>query len=138
MQTSAGACKNCHRFTPMPFKHSFSTELGQTKNQSWHTDNSSWIVTPTAAVAPALIGATFCSGDCLYSYLFSHELLSTRSPDVSLHFFKRTDEQRQWLASTLLREQGGGDGGGHHRRRGCCSRCCRSDSCRRQGHTPLI
>ena len=92
-------CHNCKRFTPVPFKHSFSTALEQTKNQSWKTHNSSWMVTPTASLTPALANTVFCSGDCLFSFLFSNELLSSRSPDLALHFFKRTDEQRQWLAS---------------------------------------
>jgi hypothetical protein len=102
MSVETTTCKNCKRFTPMPFKHSFSTELEQTKNQSWRTHNTSWIVTPTASLAPALSGTTFCSGDCLFSYLFSHDLLSNKNPDQALHFFKRTDEQRQWIGSQLL------------------------------------
>ena len=54
------------------------------------------------ALTPALTGTVFCSGDCLFSFLFSKELLSSRNPDQALHFFKRTDEQRQWLASQSL------------------------------------
>lgn len=94
-------CKNCKRFTPSPFQHSFSTALEQTKNQAWQTRNSSWIVTPTSSLAPSLTGTCFCSGDCLFSYLLSHDLLSCRSPDLALHFFKRAElrEQQQWLAT---------------------------------------
>ena len=80
-------CLNCRRYTPAPFKHSFSTELEQTKNQSWQPPNTGWIVTPTSTLAPGLKGTTFCSGDCLFSYLFSHNLLSAKEPDLALHFF---------------------------------------------------
>ena len=58
-------CKNCHRFTPMPFKHSFSAALDQTKNQSWQTAHG-WIVTPTSSHTPSLASTIFCSGDCLF------------------------------------------------------------------------
>ena len=122
-------CKNCKRFTPIPFKHSFSAALEQTKNQSWQT-NGAWIVTPTSSHSGVLANTTFCSGDCLFSCtqrvrshgqrsnalpmptgsrfdagprrlattadLFSHDLLSNKRPDLALHFFKRTDEQRQY------------------------------------------
>lgn len=109
------ACKNCNRFTAMPFKHSFSTALEQTKNQSWQTSNGSWMVTPTSKITPVLANTTFCSGDCLFSYLFSHDLLSNKTPDLALHFFKRSDEQRQWLGSqqpqlVLHGDEGGPDG----------------------------
>ena len=103
------ACHNCRRFTPVPFKHSFSTALEQTKNQSFAPQNSSWMVTPTASLTPALTGTVFCSGDCLFSFLFSKELLSSRNPDQALHFFKRTDEQRQFLASQSLLMHPGSD-----------------------------
>lgn len=93
-------CHNCGRFYATQFKHSFSASLDQTKNQAWQTRDSSWIVTPTSAHTPSLANTMFCTGDCLYSYLFSNELLSTDlRPDVALHFFKRTDCQRQYLAS---------------------------------------
>lgn len=92
-------CTCCKRFTSMPFKHSFCASLEQTKNQSWQT-KPSWIVTPTSSLTPSLAGTTFCSGDCLFSYLFSQGLLSNdRTPDVALHFFKRVDEQRQWTSA---------------------------------------
>ena len=85
------ACKNCHRFAATPYLHSFSAALDQCKNQSWQP-GSGWIVTPTTAQGTeAISGATFCSGDCLYSYIFSHELLSNKEHDAVLHFFKRVD-----------------------------------------------
>lgn len=82
----------------MPFKHSFVAALDQTKNQSWQISHA-WIVTPTSSHSPPLNGTVFCSGDCLFSYLFRHDLLSNKSPDVALHFFKRSDEQRPWLGT---------------------------------------
>ena len=39
----------------------------------------------------ALAGAAFCSSDCLYSFIFAHELLSSKIPDAALHFFRRAD-----------------------------------------------
>ena len=100
-------CTNCKRYCPMTFNYSFSSELEQTKNQAFHTSNQSWIVTPSSSrSAPSILNqSSFCSGDCLFSFLFSHELLSSRSPDVALHFFKRTDEQRQWLPSQTVAPQ---------------------------------
>ena len=94
-------CKNCNRWDATPFKHSFTAALDQTKNQSWQTAHG-WIVTPTSAYTPSLADTVFCSGDCLFSYLFNHDLLSNKTPDVALHFFKRTDEQRPYLASQQL------------------------------------
>ena len=66
------ACKNCHLHTPAPYLHSFSTPLDQCKNQSWQTSNNGWIVTPTSSAGgtAALADSAFCSGDCLFSYLF--------------------------------------------------------------------
>jgi hypothetical protein len=85
------ACHNCRRFNATPYVHSFSTPLNQTKNQSWQP-GSGWLVTPTTARGTDVIpGSTFCSGDCLYSYIFSHELLSNKEDDAVLHFFKRVD-----------------------------------------------
>jgi len=51
-------------------------------------------VTPATAehATQLLAQSTFCSGDCLYSFLFSNELLSNEKPDVALHFFKRTGD----------------------------------------------
>ena len=90
------ACKNCHLHTPAPYLHSFSTPLDQCKNQSWQTSNNGWIVTPTSSAGgmAALADSAFCSGDCLFSYLFSHDLLSSQKEDDALHFFKRVDTQR--------------------------------------------
>ena len=95
-------CKNCHRFNPAPYQHSFSASLDQTKNQSWHASNSGWIVTPTSSEigTAAVSNAAFCSGECLYSFLFSQELLSNKTPDAALHFFKRVDAQRNWSRTT--------------------------------------
>ena len=42
-------------------------------------------------VVQALAGAAFCSSDCLYSFIFAHELLSSKVPDAALHFFRRAD-----------------------------------------------
>ena len=89
-------CKNCRRYSPVPYVHSFSASLDQCKNQSWHTANAGWIVTPTSSEAgtAAVSNACFCSGECLYSFLFSRDLLSNKSADAALHFFKRTDIQK--------------------------------------------
>ena len=91
-------CKNCRRYSPVPYVHSFSASLDQCKNQSWHTSNPGWIVTPTSSEAgtAAVSNAAFCSGECLYSFLFSRDLLSSKSmeADAALHFFKRTDIQK--------------------------------------------
>ena len=105
----AGACKNCARFSPTPFKHSFCAALDQCKNQSFATPNAGWIVTPTSRTSETLTDAIFCSGDCLFSYLFTHELLSNKAPDTSLHFFKRSDEQRQWVSQQLTSLEDGGE-----------------------------
>jgi len=99
------ACKNCHLHTPAPYLHSFSTPLDQCKNQSWQTSNNGWIVTPTSSAGgtAALADSAFCSGDCLFSYLFSHDLLSSQKEDDALHFFKRVDTQRtddRWAHAT--------------------------------------
>ena len=99
------ACKNCHLHTPAPYLHSFSTPLDQCKNQSWQTSNNGWIVTPTSSAGgtAALADSAFCSGDCLFSYLFSHDLLSSQKEDDALHFFKRVDTQRtndRWADTT--------------------------------------
>ena len=85
------SCKNCQRFTAAPYLHSFSTPLDQCKNQSWQTSNNGWIVTPTSSAGgtAAMAESAFCSGDCLFSYLFSHDLLSNQKADDALHFFKR-------------------------------------------------
>ena len=42
----------------------------QCKNQSWQT--AGWIVTPTSAenASEVLQKAVFCSGDCLYRFVF--------------------------------------------------------------------
>ena len=104
MVANNAPCQNCLRFTPMPFKHSFSAMLEHTKNQSWQNSSQSWLVTPTSTMTPSLSDTVFCSGDCLFSYLFRHELLSNKSPDVALHFFKRADEQRPWLGSPGLEQ----------------------------------
>ena len=107
--SNRGVCCCCKRFTSMPFKHSFSAPLEQTKNQSWNTRNGSWIVTPTVTDAASLANTSFCSGDCLFSYLFAHDMLSNDTvPDTALHFFKRTDEQRA-NPSPLLVAHGGAD-----------------------------
>ncbi|KAL1519746.1 hypothetical protein AB1Y20_023254 [Prymnesium parvum] len=89
-------CKNCARFTPVPYVHSFSASLEQCKNQTWHTENAGWIVTPTSSElgTEAVANSSFCSGECLYSFLFSNELLSNKCADAALHFFKRVDAQR--------------------------------------------
>jgi hypothetical protein len=104
MVANNAPCQNCMRFTPMPFKHSFSAMLEHTKNQSWQNSSQSWLVTPTSSMTPSLSDTVFCSGDCLFSYLFRHELLSNKSPDIALHFFKRADEQRPWLGSPWLEQ----------------------------------
>lgn len=90
------SCKNCQLHTPAPYLHSFSTPLDQCKNQSWQTSNNGWIVTPTSSAGgtAAMAESAFCSGDCLFSYLFSHDLLSSQKADDALHFFKRVDTQR--------------------------------------------
>ena len=90
------SCKNCLRFTAAPYLHSFSASLDQCKNQSWQTANNGWIVTPTSTEGgtQAVAESAFCSGDCLFSYLFSNDLLSNQRADVALHFFKRVDAQR--------------------------------------------
>ena len=87
------SCKNCRRFTAAPYLHSFSTALDQCKNQSWQTSSNGWIVTPTSAEGgtEAVAESAFCSGDCLFSYLFSRDLLSNQKADDALHFFKRVD-----------------------------------------------
>ena len=36
------------------------------------------------------------------SYLFAHELLSNKTPDVALHFFKKSDTQRQYQSAPHL------------------------------------
>ena len=99
------SCKNCQRFTAAPYLHSFSTPLDQCKNQSWQTNNNGWIVTPTSSASgtATMADAAFCSGDCLFSYLFSHDLLSNQKADDALHFFKRVDTQRptdRWADAT--------------------------------------
>ena len=99
------ACKNCHLHTPAPYLHSFSTPLDQCKNQSWQTSSNGWIVTPTSAEGgtEAVAESAFCSGDCLFSYLFSRDLLSNQKADDALHFFKRVDTQRtndRWADAT--------------------------------------
>ncbi len=134
--SSNAVCKNCNRFAPTPFRHSFCAALDQCKNQVWQSPGNGWIVTPTSVPEgqQALAGAAFCSGDCLFrraptpralscrrqpaapllhplltppapprSYLFSGELLSNKYPDRDLHFFKRSDEQHQWVGSQLAR-----------------------------------
>ena len=109
-------CKNCGRFTAVPYLHSFSASLEQCKNQSWHSTNAGWIVTPTSSEAgtQAVSNAAFCSGECLYSYLFSRDLLSNKSADAALHFFKRVDAQRHpprtGANGELLRQGGEGMG----------------------------
>ena len=94
--TELPSCKNCLRFTAAPYLHSFSASLDQCKNQSWQTSNNGWIVTPTSSEGgtAALAESAFCSGDCLFSYLFSHDLISNQRPDEALHFFKRVDTSR--------------------------------------------
>ena len=89
-------CKNCLRFTAAPYLHSFSASLDQCKNQSWQTSNNGWIVTPTSTEGgtAALADSAFCSGDCLFSFLFSRDLISNQRPDDALHFFKRVDASR--------------------------------------------
>ena len=99
------SCKNCMLHTPAPYLHSFSTPLDQCKNQSWQTSNNGWIVTPTSSAGgtAAMAESAFCSGDCLFSYLFSHDLLSSQKADDALHFFKRVDTQRttdRWADAT--------------------------------------
>ena len=99
------SCKNCQLFTAAPYLHSFSTPLDQCKNQSWQTSNNGWIVTPTSSAGgtAAMAESAFCSGDCLFSYLFSHDLLSSQKADDALHFFKRVDTQRptdRWVDAT--------------------------------------
>jgi len=99
------SCKNCQLHTPAPYLHSFSTPLDQCKNQSWQTSNNGWIVTPTSSAGgtAAMAESAFCSGDCLFSYLFSHDLLSSQKADDALHFFKRVDTQRttdRWADAT--------------------------------------
>ncbi|KAL3923223.1 MAG: hypothetical protein SGPRY_004290 [Prymnesium sp.] len=93
---SIPGCMNCGRFTPVPYVHSFSASLDQCKNQTWHTENAGWIVTPTSSESgtEAVANTAFCTGECLYSFLFSRDLLSNKSADAALHFFKRVDAQR--------------------------------------------
>jgi hypothetical protein len=76
--------------------HSFTASLEQCKNRSWHTADSSWIVAPTTAdlADDELQGATYCSQNCLYSFLISNELLCKQQVDSALHFFKRVDALR--------------------------------------------
>ena len=107
-------CKNCGRCTPAPYLHSFTAALDQCKNQSWRNDNSGWIVTPTSTEegAQALAGAAFCSGDCLYSYLFSRDYLSSKAQDSALHFFKRQQQPPPSAARAFPRDLGGVAGGG--------------------------
>ena len=82
-------CKNCERFTAAPYLHSFAASLKQCKNQAFQTSKG-WIVTPTSADATELLAnVAFCSGNCLYSFMFSNELISNRDVDTTLHFFKR-------------------------------------------------
>jgi len=89
------ACKNCGRFSAAPYLHSFSAALDQTKNQTYQNSNG-WIVTPTScdATTAGVAGAAFCSGDCLYSYLFAHDFMTNKTADVALHFFKKVDAFR--------------------------------------------
>ena len=89
------ACKNCGRFSAAPYLHSFSAALDQTKNQTYQNNNG-WIVTPTScdATTAGVAGAAFCSGDCLYSYLFAHDFMTNKTADVALHFFKKVDAFR--------------------------------------------
>ena len=89
------ACKNCLRFSAAPYLHSFSAALDQTKNQTYQNNNG-WIVTPTScdATTAGVAGAAFCSGDCLYSYLFAHDFMTNKTADVALHFFKKVDAFR--------------------------------------------
>ena len=79
------ACKNCGRFSAAPYLHSFSAALDQTKNQTYQNNNG-WIVTPTScdATTAGVAGAAFCSGDCLYSYLFAHDFMTNKTADVAL------------------------------------------------------
>ena len=112
----ATACHNCHRFNATPYVHSFSAALNQTKNQSWQP-GSGWLVTPTTARGTdEIAGSTFCSGDCLYSYIFSHELLSSKEHDAVLHFFKRVDvlksSESTRESSNSIRESSAGAGTG--------------------------
>ena len=53
-------------------------------------------MTPTScdATTAGVAGAAFCSGDCLYSYLFAHDFMTNKTADVALHFFKKVDAFR--------------------------------------------
>jgi hypothetical protein len=72
--TELARCKNCGRCTSRPLRHSFTAPLDQSKNRSWvGSGEGSWVVAPSSSEhAPTeLGGSSFCSGDCLYSFLFS-------------------------------------------------------------------
>jgi len=112
-------CKNCKRCTSRPLQHSFTASLDQSKNRSWvGSGEGGWVVAPSSHehAAAELDGSAFCSGDCLYSFLFSRvrrplrpmrrpradasrvpppllgqDLLASTRPDTALHFFRRHD-----------------------------------------------
>ena len=92
---SASRCKNCSRLTTHPYVHSFTADLERCKNRAWVGSGgaSGWIVAPSSGegASAELEGASFCSGDCLYSLLFSRGLLSPKLEDRALHFFRRHD-----------------------------------------------
>ena len=86
-------CKNCERYAANAYHHSFAAPLDQCKNRAWNANESMWIVAPTTAKNAKLEiqNSNFCSGDCLYSFLFSNDLLRSSEPDSELHFFKRVE-----------------------------------------------
>ena len=94
LPTELARCKNCTRCTAHPLKHSFSAPLDKCKNRAWvGSGEGSWVVAPSSSerAAAELDGAAFCSGDCLFSYLFTKDLLNPKELDTALHFFRRFD-----------------------------------------------
>ena len=58
----------------------------------------------------AVAESAFCSGDCLFSYLFSRDLLSNQKADDALHFFKRVDTAASNFEPPLPRQSQGSEG----------------------------